>query len=217
MTADRQLQERVLTALEFDPGVNAAQIGVSAHDGVVTLRGSVTTYFQKSLAEKIASRLFGVRAVANDIEVQPDTVSHRSDSAIAEAAANALSWNSAIPTGLVKVVVRDGWVTLTGELEWQYQRFAAETAIRRLYGVKGILNSIVLKPKVSPADVQAKIEAAFKRTAGIDASRVHVETRDGSVTLTGHVRSLAERRDAEQAAWAASGVTTVDDRLVVGL
>ncbi|HXT68760.1 MAG TPA: BON domain-containing protein [Vicinamibacterales bacterium] len=215
MTTDRELQDSVLKALEFEPGVDAAGIGVIAHNGVVTLTGMVTTFFQKRLAEKITGRVYGVRAIANDIEVQLPLHARRNDSAIAEAAANALSWDAAIPANTVQVTLRDGWVTLTGAVDWRYQRDAAESNVRRLHGVKGITNSIVVKPRVRSADVKTRIEGAFKRSAAIEAQRVHVEALDGRVTLTGAVRSWPERQEAERAAWSAPGVSLVDDRIVV--
>ena len=215
MTTNRDLQERVLKALEFEPGIDAADVGVTAHDGVVTLRGSVTTFYQKLSAERTAAHVLGVRAIANDLEVAPTHDMRRTDTAIAEAAANALAWDVAVPKGSVQVAVRDGWLTLTGNVEWRYQRDAAEDAVRRLYGVRGVVNSVAVKPHVHSADVQDKIENAFKRSAEIDAQHVHVAARDGQVTLTGTVRSLAERQEAERAAWSAPGVTLVDDRLAV--
>ncbi len=215
MTIDRELQERVLKALEFEPGVDAAKIGVTAHAGVVTLTGTVATSFEKWTAERTASHVFGVRALANDIEVLPTHATRRSDTAIAEAAANALNWDAAVPPASVQVTVRDGWVTLTGDVAWRYQRDAAEFTVRRLYGVRGITNTIAVKPRVHSADVKAKIESAFKRSAEIEAKHIHVEAHDGRVVLTGAVRSLSERRLAEQAAWSAAGVNLVDDRLAV--
>jgi Predicted periplasmic or secreted lipoprotein len=210
---DRELQEQVLAALDWEPGVDAARIGVSVSDGVVTLRGTVTTLYEKWTAERAARHIFGVRAVANDLDVAPTAA--RSDPAIAQVAANALEWDSAIPDNAVKVTVRNGWITLTGTVAWQYQKSAAERIVQRLYGVKGVANSIIVKPEASPADVKTKIESAFKRSAEIDAQRVKVDARDGTVTLTGSVHSLVEREEAERAAWAAPGVTHVDDRLMV--
>ena len=217
MTADRNLQDRVLHALDFEPSVDAAKIGVTAHDGIVTLRGSVKTFIEKWTAEQVTARVYGVRGLANDIEVQPDHHTRRDDATIAEAAANALHWDAAVPAKAVQVTLRDGWVTLRGEVEWRYQRDAAEYTVRRLFGVKGITNAITVRPRVHSADVKAKIEGAFKRSAVIDADRVHVETHDGEVILTGTVRSFAERREAERAAWSAAGVRMVDDRLAVAL
>lgn len=215
MTTDRELQERVLKALEFEPGVDAAKIGVTAHEGVVTLRGSVSTFYEKWRAERAGSHVYGVRALANDIEVLPTHDSGRSDTAIAEAAANALSWDTAVPAKAVLVTVRDGWVSLTGSVEWQYQREAAEHTVRRLYGVKGLTNAITVKPQVRAADIKTRIEDAIKRSAEVDAGRIGVQARDGQVVLSGSVRSLSERREAERAAWSAPGVMMVDDRITV--
>lgn len=215
MGIDRTVQERVLSALEFAPDVEAAQVGVSVHDGVVTLRGAVPTFNQKLSAERAAMRVYGVRAVANDLDVLPTHDGSRSDSAIAEAAANAIAWNSAIPSKAVQITVREGWITLTGTVEWRFQRDAAYDVLRRLYGVKGVTNAIAVAPKVEPADVQTKIENAFKRSAEVDAQHVHVEAKGGQVVLTGTVRSMTQRREAERAAWSAPGVILVDDRIAV--
>lgn len=214
-TTDRELQEMVLNALEWEPGVDAARIGVIVRDGVVTLSGTVTTLHQKWAAERAARHVYRVRAVANDIEVSPDQASARTDSAIAEAAANALTWNAAVPLDSVTATVRQGWITLTGSVDWQYQRQAAEHAVQHLFGVKGVSNSILVKPHVTAGDVKAKIQNAFKRSAEVDASHVEVDARDGRIVLRGTVKSLSERTEAERAAWGAPGVTAVDDRLVV--
>jgi osmotically-inducible protein OsmY len=157
----------------------------------------------------------GVRAIANDLDVSPSGNAVRSDSAIAEVAANALEWDSAVPDGAVKVTVRNGWITLTGTVAHQFEKSAAELVVQRLYGVKGVANAIAVTPHVSVGDVKAKIEEALKRSAVIDSQRIRVDAREGVIVLTGTVRSLAERDDAERAAWAAPGVTRVDDRLVV--
>jgi osmotically-inducible protein OsmY len=215
MKSDRDLQNEVLAALEWEPGVKAAHIGVTVSDGVVTLRGTLSTLQEKRIAESAARHLVGVRAVANDLDVSPTGNAVRSDSAIAEVAANALEWDSAVPDGAVKVTVRNGWVTLTGTVAHQFEKSAAELVVHRLYGVKGLANSIDVKPCVSADDVKFKIEEALKRSAAIDSQRISVDARGGSVVLTGTVRSLAERDDAERAAWAAPGVTKVEDRLVI--
>ena len=215
MKTDRDLQDEVLAALEWEPGVNAAQVGVTVRDGVVTLRGTIATLQEKRIAERAARHLVGVRAVANDLDVSPTGNAIRSDSAIAEVAANALEWDSAVPDGAVKVTVRNGWVTLTGTVAHQYEKSAAAFVVQRLYGVKGVANSVVVTPRASAADVKVKIEEALKRSAVIDSQRISVDARDGVVLLTGAVRSLAERDDAERAAWAAPGVTKVEDRLVI--
>jgi len=215
MKTDRQLQNEVLGALEWEPGVDAAKIGVTADTGVVTLRGTVATYHEKFLAERTARRVYGVRAVANDVEVTPPTTMSRSDADIAKAAANALEWDCAVPRGAVVATVADGWITLNGAVSWQFQRMAAEAALRHLYGMKGIINSIAVRPHVHISEVQHKIEDAFRRSAEIDAKHVKVEARGDTVVLTGTVHSLAERDEAERAAWGAPGVVRVEDQLVV--
>lgn len=215
MKSDRELQEQILAALEWEPGVDAAGIGVSVNDGVVTLQGTVPTFIQRSTAERTARHLFGVRAVANDIQVTPTVAGSRTDSAIAQAAATALEWDAAVPDDAIKPTVSNGWVTLNGSVGWQFQMSAAVRAVEHLVGVKGVTNAIILKPQVSAGDVKTKIENAFKRSAEIDAQRVKVETKDGGVILTGTVHSLVEKDEAERAAWAAPGVTRVDDRLMV--
>ena len=215
MKTDREIQEQVLAALEWEPSIDAAGIGVTVADGVVTLQGTVTTFLQRSAAERVTRHVFGVRGIANDLQVMPTSATSRTDSAIAQAAANALEWDSGVPDNAIKPTVSNGWVTLNGTVGWQFQKSAAERAVRNLYGVIGVTNSIMLKPQVSAGDVKAKIESAFKRSAEIDAQRVKVEAHDGGVTLTGTVHSLTEKDEAERAAWAAPGVTRVDDRLVV--
>jgi osmotically-inducible protein OsmY len=215
MKTDREIQEQVLAALEWEPGVHAAHIGVSVLNGVVTLQGCVTSLREKHLAERITRRVYSVRAVANDIEVAPDGALKRSDPAIAEAAANALEWDSAIPDDAIKATVRKGWVTLTGTVGWQYQKAAAKRAVRNLNGIEGISNAIIVEPAVNVADVKAGIEQSFKRSAEVDARHVQVDAHDGVVVLTGKVHSLTERDAAERAAWAAPGVHSVEDRLVI--
>ena len=215
MRTDRELQEDVLKALEFEPSVDAANIGVSVKNGVATLQGSARSYFEKSTAERVTRHVYGIRAIANDVAVSLDGLAQRSDGQIAEAAANALAWDSAVPLNAVKATVTNGWVTLNGAMDWQYQRAAAVRAVEHLLGVKGVTNSVTLKAHVSPADVKAKIESAFKRSAEVDSARVKVEARDGSVVLTGTVKSLSERDEAERAAWSAPGVKLVDDRITV--
>jgi osmotically-inducible protein OsmY len=214
MTIDRRLQEQVLAALEREPGVDAGQIGVSVVDGVVTLQGPVLTFRQKWLAERAARRLVGVRAIANDLEVA-STRATVSDAAIAQAVANALEWDSAIPTGRVKATVRHGWVTLTGTTTWQFQRSAAEKAAALVNGVKGVANSIAIEAQASIGDLQSRIEAALRHAAEEDAHGIRIEARNGTVVLSGTVHSTSEREAAERAALTAPGVSRVDDRLVV--
>jgi osmotically-inducible protein OsmY len=217
MNTDQEIQSQVLAALEWEPAVHAEHIGISVTNGVVTLQGFVTSIREKFLAERIAGRVHSVRAIANDIEVTPDGLLSRSDTAIAEAVANAMEWDSAIPDGVIKATVRKGWVTLNGTVGWQYEKAAAERAVKNLHGVQGLSNQIVVSPAVDIGNVKADIERAFKRSAEVDATNVHVSViaPDRTVVLTGKVRSLSERDAAERAAWAAPGVRAVDDRLVI--
>ena len=215
MKTDLQLHKDVLDELRWDPRVNEAEIGVSAKGGVVTLSGSVQTFAQKYAAERAVERVTGVRAVADDLHVRPTGSFLRNDTDIAHSVINALAWDIEVPADKITAKVEAGWITLKGEVNWNYQKVAAERAVRYLGGVKGISNLIDVKPQVSPTEVKAKIEAALKRNAELDAKLINVETSAGKVTLKGNVRSWAERADAEHAAWAAPGVKEVDDRLVV--
>lgn len=212
---DKDLEQAVQNALEWDPSIDPGDIGVSAEEGVVTLRGNVRTHAEKYAAERIALHVFGARAVANDLAVHLPEAYERSDTQIAQAAVDALGWNTLVPAGRVGVSVSGGWITLKGNVEWQYQRDAAARCVRDLFGVKGVTNLIAVQPHVKPFDVRDKIEAAFRRSAEVDARRITVNATDGKVVLSGNVRSLAERQEAERAAWAAPGVMQVDDRLTI--
>lgn len=216
MKSDTQLQRDVLDALDWEASIDASQIGVTAKDGVVTLTGCVPRYLDKMDAQRTVQSTGGVRAVANEIEVRLEGSGVRNDTEIATAALNALEWHTAVPTERIKVAVKNGWVTLEGTVDWQYEREAVADAVSYLQGVAGVNNLITLVPKVTPAEVRTKIEAAFKRSAEVDAQHVNVEARDRSVVLNGKVSSWTERREAERAAWSAPGVTKVDNRLTVG-
>jgi osmotically-inducible protein OsmY len=215
MKTDTQLQHDVLAELEWEPSIDASKIGVTAKDGVVTLTGSVASYADKMTAERVTKRVYGVKAVANDIEVKIPGSSERSDADIAAAALSALKWDTTVPEDRVKVTVRSGWITLEGKVDWGYQKDSAERVVRNLTGVTGLTSQITVKSRVKPGDVKNKIEAAFKRSAELDARRVGVEARDGKVILHGNVHSWTEKEQAEQAAWAAPGVSEVENRLTV--
>ncbi len=187
----------------------------ASDEGVVTLRGDVASFSGKMTAERVVLHVYGVKAIANDLAVHLPSGFERTDTEIAQAAVMALKWNTMIPSDRVTVAVANGWITLGGALDWHYQKDAAARAIRDLTGVKGVVSHIVVKPHVQTADVGDKIEAAFRRSAEVDARRIAVAAEDGKVTLSGNVHSWAERQEAERAAWAAPGVTQVDDRLTV--
>jgi len=211
-----ELRENVVAELEWEPSIDARKIGVAVDNGIVTLTGHVATYAEKTAAEKAIKHLHGVLAVANDIEVRLPVAAERDDADIARAVVNALEWNVAVPKEKIDVLVSKGWVTLEGSVDWYYQKREAEEAVRVLSGVRGVTNKIVVAArKIAVADVKAKIEAALKRNAEIDAQKIVVETTDGQVTLRGNVRSWIEREDAVNAAWAAPGVTRVVDRIAI--
>jgi osmotically-inducible protein OsmY len=215
MLADKQLQHDVLEQLEWEPSIDASQIGVTAKGGVVTLTGCVPTYAQKDLAERETKRVYGVRAVANDIIVKISDVLQRDDTDIALAAVNVLKWDASLPKDGITVTVSKGWVTLEGTVEWHYERTAAESDVRKLDGVRGVTNHIKLKSRVKTSDVKQKIFAAFQRSAELDFRRVGVDAHDGKVVLHGNVRSWSERDAAQMAAWASPGVVEVDNQLTV--
>jgi len=207
----------VLEELDWEPSLDASQIGVEVRDGVVTLQGRVDSYAQKWAAERAAKNVPGVRSLAMDLEVTLPGSFKRTDTDIAMAAKNAIDWNASIPKDAVKVVVDNGWITLSGKVEWAFIRTAAESAVSGLLGVKGVANHITITPQVEPRNIKTRIEAALQRRAHVDASHIKVETNKGTVTLKGQVDSLAERDTIEQAAWNAPGVQKVVDNLTVAV
>lgn len=212
---DAQIQADILSELEWDARVLPNEIGVVVKDGVVTLTGWVDSYTKKWAAEEAAHRVRAVKAVANDIEVRLSTAEERNDADIAAAAVRALEWDALISVDRLDVTVSKGWITLKGEVEWQYQRQDAERVIRRLSGVKGVSNLLVVKPRVAPADLKQKIEQALIRSAEVDAKRITVEVQGSKIILKGTVRSWTEKEEAERQAWLAPGVSSVENRIVI--
>jgi osmotically-inducible protein OsmY len=212
--SDTEIHRDVLAELDWDPEVDAKDIGVEVDNGVVTLTGTVDSYTKKWAAERAALRVAGVRAVANNIVVKSPTT--RTDTDIAKAVADALEANSLVPKSRIKVTVKHGWVTLEGDVDWRFEREEAESTARKVAGVTGVTNLIVVKqPSVSPAEIKEAIERALVRSAEVDADRIQVHVEGGHVTLTGTVRSWAERQEAEAAAWRARGVTSVTNEIRV--
>jgi len=211
--SDDEIRNSVLMELKWDPKITSGDIAVAVKDGVVTLSGFASSYWEKDAAEKAVKRVYGVRGVANDIDVKP--LSSRTDPEIARDAVHELESYISIPADQIKVTVKGGWVTLEGSVEWQYQKAIAESAVKKLRGVLGITNNIQVKPQVSPSDVKTKIEEALKRSAEIDARRINVEIDGSKVKLYGSVRAWSERDEAERAAWSAPGITKVENYITI--
>lgn len=215
MKTDSDLKHDILTELAWDPVVPEAKVGVAVSDGVVTLSGHLDTYAEKIATQRAVERVSGVQAIALEIDVVPQGVHKRSDTEIAMAAEQALGWNTSVPKDRVKVAVEKGWVTLSGELDWNFQRGAVERMIRPLKGVLGITDNITLKSLPIPANLSARIQDALTRQASREARRIEIAVDGSVVTLRGHVHSWAERNAAEGATWSAPGVSRVDNQLTV--
>jgi hypothetical protein len=215
MKSDMEIQKDVIEQLKWEPFLNAAQIGVAVKNGIVTLSGQVDAYSKKILAEKTTKKVAGVKAIAEDIQVGISPVYKKTDTEIAEAVVNALKWHTMIPDEKIKVSVEDGNVKLEGDVEWEYQRNQAKTAIENLTGVRFVTNLVAVKPKITPYELQQKINSSFQRSANIDSARITAEVLGSKVTLRGKVRSFSEKEDAENAVWSAPGVVSVENKLLI--
>jgi osmotically-inducible protein OsmY len=213
--SDLQLRRNVLDELEYEPSVEAAHIGVIVDKGVVTLTGHVATYAEKQAAIAAVRRIKDVRAIADEIEVRFPSDKETSDDEIAKRAIDILGWDTMVPSGSIQVIVRDGWVTLTGSVDWKYQKKQAEENVQKLSGVRGVINTIEIEPSVQAEDVQRKIEEALKRHAAIESDAIRVTVPEhNKVVLEGKVSSWDERHAVENAAWSAPGVKLVENRMI---
>ncbi|GGK18192.1 ornithine aminotransferase [Yeosuana aromativorans] len=215
MKTDLKIKQDVLDELKWQPNIDETQIGVIVKDGIVTLEGTVDSYTKKIAAEKAVKNVYGVKAVVEDIKVKYNAGDSKTDEEVAKAAVNALQWNASVPSDTVKIKVEDGWVYLSGEVAWEYQKNAAKNAITKLYGVKGVVNNISLKQTLTPFEVENRIAKAFERSAKLESKKIKVEVDGHTVRLNGTVHSVAEKEEARKAAFFAPGVTKVENNLIV--
>ncbi|URM25440.1 BON domain-containing protein [Pseudomonas frederiksbergensis] len=213
--SDLSLRQHILEELEFQPDIDAANIGVTVDNGVVTLSGHVKSYLQKINAERAVKSIKGVRALAEEIQVRPEKNAGTADDTIAARALNIIAWSSDVPEEDIEITVQNGWVTLEGEVDWQYQKETVERAVHKLSGVVGIDNRLTLRARVNAVDVQQRIEEALKRNAEVDAKGIHVKVEGDVVKLEGRVHLWRERKIAERAAWSVPGVRQVEDHLLL--
>lgn len=212
---DSTLRQDIIDELEFEPSLDAASIGIAVEKGIVTLTGHVANYTEKVTARDVVQRVKGVRGIADRLEIRLMNQKKTADDEIAARAIAIIDWDTTIPESDVQVVVSKGWITLKGDVDWQYQRESAEHAVRKLSGVSGVSNLITVRKRPQPADVKSRIEAALRRNAEIEANAIRVSVHDSSIVLEGHVHSWSERRAAQNAAWSVPGIAFVDDRLSV--
>jgi osmotically-inducible protein OsmY len=215
MKPDAMLRSDIVAELNFDPAITATDVGVIVKDGVVTLTGHPRSHAEKHAIERAVQRVKGVKALAIEMQVKLPSGHERTDADIALAAERALEWNVLVPDGKIRPMAEKGWVTLNGEVEWEYQRRAAEVAVRSLLGVTGVTNRVAVKPKFTPADVEARIRQALERQADRESRHIQIHVSGGDVTLSGKVHSWAERKAAQGAAWSAPGVANVVNNLLV--
>ncbi len=215
MKTDSQIQKDVMAQLKWEPFLNASEIGVAVKNGIVTLSGQVDSYLKKIAAEDAAKKIAGVKAIAEDIQIGISPANKKTDTEIAEAVVNALKWHTAVQEDKIKIKVENGLVRLEGEVEWEYQKTNATSAVVNLTGVLGVHNLIVVRPKIVSSSIEKRINEAFHRSATIDSSKITAEVSGTKITLRGKVRSYTEKEDAENAAWNASGVTSVTNNLEI--